>query len=716
LPPAGLAVAFLMAKDKYRYFRVEARELLDGLTRGILALERTPDDRAAVGLLLRLAHTLKGAARVVQLPAIADLAHAAEDVLAPHRDAASPPVPREAVDALLGHVDGMAARLTELDAPAQEPAGPATAATGAGPRSAAGPTPAPPGPAVALRAVEPHQSLRVELPEVDALLASALEAGVHAAALRRGLSELGHARELTRALADQLARRHADAAPAPPPARLRGLVDELARVLGASQRALAARADRAEREIGQLRGAAERLRLVPARAIFGALERAVRDAARSLGREAELEGRGGEVRIDAHLLTPVRDALLHAVRNAVAHGIEAAAERAAAGKPLVGRVRVEVERRGSSLVFRCRDDGRGVDVEGVRAAASRKGLVSETEAAALDAEQLSALLLRGGISTSRGVSAVAGRGVGLDVVRDIAARLGGTAALRSEPGRGATLELAVPLSLSAVRALHVEAGGAIAAIPLEAVERSVHVRLERLARGPDAPGLSHEGEVIPFLPLASLLRGAAEEPRPRRRAWSALVVRAGGQRVAVGADRLLGTSEIVVHPVPEHARAAAFVLGAALDGEGQPRLVLDPAGLVAAARAVTAPPERRRTRLPVLVVDDSLTTRMLQQSILESAGYEVELAVSGEEALEKARRRRFGLFLVDVEMPGMDGFEFVRTTRADPELAAAPAVLVTSRAAPEDRRRGLEAGASAYVVKSEFDQQRLLATIERLTS
>jgi two-component system chemotaxis sensor kinase CheA len=176
-----------------------------------------------------------------------------------------------------------------------------------------------------------------------------------------------------------------------------------------------------------------------------------------------------------------------------------------------------------------------------------------------------------------------------------------------------------------------------------------------------------------------------------------------------------GTADVVVRPLPSFVEVEAVVAGAALDAEGNPRLVLDPAGLVAAvARGAAAPePGPRAERPPILVVDDSLTTRMLEQSILQSAGYEVELAVSAEEALEKARGRRFGLFVVDVEMPGMDGFEFVRVTRADPRLAA-PAILVTSRGAPEDRRRGAEAGASAYVVKSEFDQGRLLAKIEEL--
>jgi two-component system chemotaxis sensor kinase CheA len=194
-----------------------------------------------------------------------------------------------------------------------------------------------------------------------------------------------------------------------------------------------------------------------------------------------------------------------------------------------------------------------------------------------------------------------------------------------------------------------------------------------------------------------------------------VIVRAGARLVAVGADRVGGTSDVVVRPLPPWVDPDPAVAGATLDGEGNPRLVLDPAGLLAAVEGgatarVDAP---RAPRAPVLVVDDSLTTRMLEQHILETAGYEVEVAVSGEEALEKARARRFGLFVVDVEMPGMDGFEFVRVTRADPRTAA-PAILVTSRAAPADRQRGLDAGASAYVVKSEFDQGRLLELIDGL--
>jgi two-component system, chemotaxis family, sensor kinase CheA len=679
-----------MAKDRYRYFRVEARELLEGLSRGILDLEKSPGDKALVARLLRLAHTLKGAARVVQQRELGDLAHAAEDALGPHRDEGSPPVSLDHVNALLGIVDDIAAGVAALD-PAPARVDGATAAE------------RPP--------EEAFHSIRVDVRELDALLAAVLEAGVQVTTLRRQLAGLDHVEEVARALSDQLARRGGAGGGAPQ--RAGALVEELRRALGEVRRGLTTRTDHAASEIADVRSSADRLRLLPARAVFAALERSARDAARELDRSIAFVTAGGDVRVDAGVLASVRDALLHVVRNAVAHGIEKPGDRAAAGKPPAGTIRVEAERRGRRVVFSCRDDGRGVDAERVRAAAVQKGLASAEEARALDGEALAALLLRGGLSTSGTVNAVSGRGVGLDVVRDTAARLDARVSLHTEAGRGTTFEIEVPVSVAALTALRVEAGGATAAVPLDAVRRTAFVRPDEVVRLGDAAGVEHEGAVIPFVSLARVL--GAPATTTGRRFWSTVVVQAGERLVAVGADRLAGTSDVVVRPLPAFVDADPAVGGAALDAEGNPQLVLDPAGLLAAGNVATASPEdgARAERAPILIVDDSLTTRMLEQSILESAGYEVELAVSGEEALEKARARRFGLLIVDVEMPGMDGFELVRVTRNDPRTAA-PAILVTSRAAPEDRQRGLKAGASAYVVKGEFDQGTFLATIERL--
>ena len=680
----------MTAKDRTRWFRIEARELLDGLSRGVLELEHAPADRALVARLLRYAHTLKGAARVVQEQAIGDLAHAAEDVLAAHREEGGPPVPRDRIDGLLRTLDAIGSAVAALE-PAAQPAAGAVAAT-----------PAQPAPEDALRAV------RVDLREMDALLEAVLEAGVHVTGLRRQVAELDHVQELARALAEQLAAPREGAAP-----RLRALADELRRALDEVRRSIGSQADHAANEIGQVRDSADRLRLLPASVAFGALARTARDATRTLGKTVTFTTSGGDVRVDAHVLAAIRDALVQVVRNAVAHGIEDAVARARAGKPAAGRVEVRAERRGARVAFTCHDDGRGLDAPAVRRAAVRAGHVGAEEAEALDGEALAKVLLRGGLSTRHAADAISGRGVGLDVVRDTAARLSAEVSLTSAPGAGTTFQIVVPVTLTAMSVLHVEAGGVAAALPLDAVRLAAFVETGAVVETPAGAAIEHAGSLVPFVPLSRVLGRPDGE---RRRAWSALLVEGGGRVAALGADRLVGTSEVVVRPLPTFLEAEGSVAGAALDAEGNPRLVLDAAGLVAAALGLAAPLHAvpPRATAPILVVDDSLTTRMLEQSILEAAGYEVDLAESAEEALERARARAYGLFVVDVEMPGMDGFEFVRVTRADARLSATPAVLVTSRAAPEDRRRGLDAGASAYIVKSEFDQGKLLAVIREL--
>jgi two-component system chemotaxis sensor kinase CheA len=268
------------------------------------------------------------------------------------------------------------------------------------------------------------------------------------------------------------------------------------------------------------------------------------------------------------------------------------------------------------------------------------------------------------------------------------------------------------MSLAAVRAIVVESAGARLAIPLDAVRETVRLGPSDFRRSDRGDAVARGGKIIPFVPLRRALR----QPAPSQGdTWSAVVLDVGERSAAIGVDRLRGALDVVVRPLPPGVAADAVVAGACIDLEGNPELVLDPNVLVELAEASGGlGAEERRDIVPLLVIDDSLTTRMLEQSILESAGYVVELAVSAEEGLEKAREKRYGLFIVDVEMPGMDGFEFVRQTRADPVLSRTPAILVTSRNAPEDLERGKRAGANAYIVKGEFDQTFLLTRIREL--
>jgi two-component system chemotaxis sensor kinase CheA len=683
-----------MAKDPYKYFRIEARELLEQLTQGILHLEKYTVAPDFIARLLRVAHTLKGAARVVKQASIAELVHRFEGLLAGHREAAQPLSKAEGSE-LLRLLDEITSLLQALEPTGdREAKGPARAA-----------------------AEEPLETLRVEMHEMDSLLRGVTEAAVQLGAVRKDLGATGRLRDLTELLVDQLAARPGDngAGASAALSRARSLTEDLRTDLDRLTRSLAGNIERAEGRLGEIRDIAHRLRLIPAQTVFPSLDRAVRDASQALGRRVDFQATGGEVRLDANVLASLRDALMHVVRNAVTHGIEDEAERIAAGKPPGGRVQLTVERRGARVSFTCADDGRGVDVEAVRKAAVARGLVDPSEAHALPADQILTLLRTGGLTTSGHVTELSGRGIGLDVVRATAARLKGEMNIRSEPGRGATVEVQVPVSIASLQGLVVEAAGAAATIPLDAVRQALRVSDTDVARSPHGESILHDDQVIPFLPLERILRLSGSN-RHRPRAWSAVVVQAGNRSVAVGADRLLGTCAVIMRPLPDLVEADSVVSGASLDAEGNPQLVLDPSGLVAAAeRGLDAVhDEGGPQHPPILVIDDSLTTRMLEQSILESAGYEVDLAVSGEEALAKARARAYSLFIVDVEMPGMDGFGFMAEARSDPTLRDVPAILVTSRSAVEDRRRGEQAGARAYIVKNEFDQQQLVNTIRRL--
>jgi two-component system chemotaxis sensor kinase CheA len=685
-----------VGRDPYEYFRVEAREILEGLGRGVLQIEKGAAPETAGGL-LRLAHTLKGAARVVRQRAIAEKAHAIEEALAPLREPGAT-VAREGIDRVLKLVDEISAEVASLGVVDAVPVAPATQAR------------AP--------IEDALRTIRADVTEMDALLDGVTEASVQLRSLRRTAGAVEQARRLADLIVEQAAPGRVPettrATAGPSSAKLRPVADELRALLSGVERTLTGAVEQADRELHEVRDAAERLRLLPVDALFTSLERATRDSAQALGKEAVFVGRGGEVRLEAHVLGVVQGALIQMVRNAVAHGIESATERVRARKPSVGRVELEVVRRGNRVTFLCRDDGRGIDLDAVRRVAEQRGLLAAGSAARTTGELLR-LLLKGGLTTAAAVTEASGRGIGLDVVREAAARLGGDVTVETEKGRGTAIALVAPLSLSSIDALLVEAGAVSAAIPLDAVRRTLRIAAGDVTRTAEGDSIVYEGKVIPLFPLARSLAGWTGAPMPTG-GQSVVVIAGPTALAAVGVTRLRGIANVVVRPLPALSPPAPEVAGAALDADGTPQLVLDPAGLVATALRGdgAVPRDGGASAAAVLVIDDSLTTRMMEQSILESAGYEVDLATSAEEGLEKAQRKRYQLFLVDVEMPGMDGFTFVARTRADPELREVPAILVTSRSAPEDRRRGEDVGASGYIVKGDFDQKQLLTAIRKL--
>jgi two-component system chemotaxis sensor kinase CheA len=680
-----------MGQDPYRYFRPEARDLVDQFAKGVLDLEKGGSGAGAIQRLLRLAHTLKGAARVVKQSDIANRAHAIEDALSPFRDSGDD-IGREQIDVILEHLDEIGNRLVTL-APAEDHPAQRKSDSEESPRT-----------------------VRADIAQTDVVIEGVAETHVLLNELRSAVHGVEQARHLADRLSAQLVPSRSSESgrqSAGSPRQRLAIAEELHRKFGNIERNLGSIIDQMDRELRQLREAAEGLRLVSAGSLFTALERTARDTALALSKQVTFEGKGADIRLDSHVLEIVQGALIQIIRNAVAHGIELAGERTSAGKPAVGRVSVHVSRRGRRIVFECRDDGRGVDLDAVRRVALLRGLTAPT-AKELDAEALVRMLLRGGISTSKTVTDLSGRGIGLDVVREALERLDGEVVFRTDRGVGTTFELVIPPSLASMEALFVETGGTggAVAIPLDAVRRTQRVAAADIARGTPGTSILYEQQAIAFMTLSSALAGARWSAD---RDWTAIVVKGTQGLAAIGVERLLGTARIVVRPLPQLMTASPVIVGAFLDAEGNPQLVLDPDGLVAAAhRGDAGELESAPARRPVLVVDDSLTTRMLEQSILESAGYEVDVADSAEQALDLVRRKRYALTLVDVEMPGMDGFTFIERIRADAALHDMPAILVTSRAAPEDRQRGRDVGAQGYVVKSEFDQAELLTMIKPL--
>lgn len=683
-----------MANDPYKYFRLEARELLTQLGSGILELEKHGNTDNRVQRLLRIAHTLKGASRVVKLVDIAEIAHAIEDALSPVR-APGKAVPRDIIDKVLKHLDEIEMLYKNLSAP---------------------PSAAVPVQAIATPAIEEQfRTVRADIAEMDALLDGVLETHTLLNGLRSVPRRLAEGSQLVSVLLAQLSQRSGRESNRQVTAaldRAHNTADELRKLLSRLEGSLDLGIERMDRELHQLRGSAEQLRLVSVGSVFSALERLARDVAMSEGKSVTLQTLGGDIDLDAYVLNTLQGALVQILRNAIAHGIEPENERKAAGKPPVGTLKLTATRRGAFIEFRFEDDGRGIDMVAVRKKAEDAGILAR--GARASDEELTSLLLRGGISTSTQVTATAGRGVGLDIVSVAASQLKGKVEVKSQPGRGTAFQLTVPISVSSIEGLIVEAAAETVTIPLDAVKVCLRVGAGEISNAATGASILFESQAIPFVPLSRALFNRAEPPRS---AWSTVVLATTAGLAAVGVDRLVGTARTVVRPLSARVPPSRLLAGASLDAEGNPQLVLDAVGLIDEAPRIAASEDAAVSeRIPILVVDDSLTTRMLEQSILESAGYACDIAASGEEGLEAIRRKSYALVLVDVEMPGIDGFTFVEQVRADPVWHSLPVILVTSRNTPEDIRRGEEVRANGYVVKSEFNQTKLLGMIRPLVA
>ncbi|WP_332674056.1 hybrid sensor histidine kinase/response regulator [Aromatoleum sp.] len=517
-------------------------------------------------------------------------------------------------------------------------------------------------------------------------------------------------------------------------------------------------AEREQRTLGGLADAMQddvkQMLLQPFGVVFELLPRLARDLARDSGKEAELRIDGEAIEIDRRILEQLKDPLIHLVRNAVDHGIEAPAERVRRGKGARGRIHVAVvSKEGNRVELRITDDGAGIDARKVAAAAVALGLVTPAEADALPDAAACALVYASGLSTSPVLTGISGRGLGLAIVREKIEKLGGSIAIESPAEGGTAFRIVLPTSLANFRGLLVGVGDSRFVIPTRDVERVARIGASSVRTAGNRDAIELGGEALSLVRLADVL-GVPSAPASRdARHLCVAVLASEGRRIALAVDAVLGDQEVLVKGLGPQLRRVRNVAGATVLGAGRVVPILSVPDLMKSAladaalapppdtatkgagasrtsgsaeagsgasastlrTAALAAPDDKQARLSLLVVEDSVTSRTLLKNILESSGYDVATAVDGVDALTALHTGRFDLVVSDVEMPRMDGFALTQWIRQDRKLADLPVVLVTALASREHRERGVEAGANAYVVKSSFDQSDLLAVIRRLT-
>jgi two-component system chemotaxis sensor kinase CheA len=467
------------------------------------------------------------------------------------------------------------------------------------------------------------------------------------------------------------------------------------------------------RSLNDLQDRAMRTQMVPVSTITDQLHRAVRDLSRAQGKEIRWEARGTDTELDRSVLHQLSDSLLHLVRNAVDHGVEAPPDREAAGKPAQAIIRLHAMQLGSEVIIAVTDDGRGIDVDGVSRQAARQGIDTE----AMTEEELLALTFQPGLSTTQFVTDVSGRGVGLDVVRANVDAAHGRVEVRSRPGAGTEFRIIVPITVAVLRCLLVEAGGQGFALPFHRVLLSQAYEPANVSRAEGRPVVWVDGHPVPFQALTETL-GLPGDPSGK---GPVVVLADTSRKHAFQVDRLIGQRDVVVKALNPLLTQLPMIAGASVEPDGSVLVVLDPPGLIQralrASRSHGLPAPVKQTnahRRSILVVDDALTIRELQRSILERAGFEVRVATDGVNALSILASESSDLVLTDIEMPNMDGFALTEAIRAHPTLANIPVLILSSRSSEADRQRGLDAGADGYIAKSGFDETSLLTAVNRL--
>lgn len=750
-------------------FKDEAREHLQTISEGLDTLGRGPDEsqqQEQIEFVFRAAHSLKGAARSVNLAGIETVCQSMESVFASLKKQTISLTPDllkllyQAVDIVTQIVDadfqnanaskGAATVITRrLEMVAQGRLVSNSVSQQIQPLRTVPVEPAPPEPLSTVNAASRSHTIRVATSRLDKLLleseemlALKLMSGHRTEQLKSLLSFVKqwdkdwirvapYVRRARQTVIEPLA----DSVNRPAEPEMTGLLEFLERnqeFIQSLEGLLSKISTECEREHRAVSGMVDTLLLdvrqtvmFPFATLIEGFSNLVRSLAQDEGKEAELIIRGEHFEIDRRILEGLKDPIIHVLRNSIDHGLEKPDERVRNGKPARGTITVFVSQHSSTQIeLVISDDGRGIDVARVRKVIAELSLVSAADVAQLSDKEVLSFIFHSGLSTSPVISDISGRGLGLAILQDQVEKLGGTISVDTRPQNGTTFRLLLPLTVATFRAVLIKAGGQVFAIPTNNVERVLRSNKNDIRTVENKETIRFDDRILSLVSLSEVLEmNQIERSRSSSSDISIIVLGIAGNRIAFRVDEILNEQEILVKNLGKQLSRVRNIAGATVLGTGNVIPVLNVRDLLKSAfrpAATTARLERRAVRSEqakvksILLAEDSITSRALLKNILESAGYYVQTAIDGIDAFTKLKTEQFDLLVSDVEMPRMNGFDLTTRIRADRTLADLPVVLITALASREDREKGVDAGANAYIVKSSFDQSNLLEVIARM--
>ncbi len=739
-----------MKIDKSKYFArfaAEAVEHLAKMNEAILALEKNAGDQEMIKLVFRSAHTIKGSSRMLGLSHIGELAHKLEDALEALKNGKAGTgffdVVFRALDMISAMVeqvkagqentqdttglldelqrvsdglvaDGKASVQTPV-ALQEAPAVPASAGekqktpeVGSKGRPSVQDEPIHPG--AKIKRVE---TVRVDTCKLDEATKLVGEMVSNQSRMKQNLASLEALRKESAKNLDIVS-------------NMGGAAD-IADAVEASQRIHATlkqitqyyKNDLAYQSLltEELLERVASMRMLPVSAILDTYHRWVRDIAASCGKKVELVVEGGETELDKMIIEKIGDPLLHMIRNSIDHGLEDPEERKRAGKPETGTIRISSGYDGGIAFIDVSDDGGGIDIGKVKEKALQKKLYDKETLDAMPSNEILHLIFRPGFSTSSFITDMSGRGVGMDVVTDtIVAQLKGSVHMQSEAGKGTTFHIKLPLTLAVMKVFQVTAGDALFGLMVDCIVEVLKVRRSEIIDVVDKKAIRLREKLLPIVELRSILSlpdDAAEQDA------IVVILSYGEELLGVVVDSLVSEENMGIKPLPRHMKNSGLVSGVSVTGKNDIVVVLDTSKVFAMAKNVKTSATAKamgsaRKEVHILVVDDSVNTREIERSILESYGYHVDVATDGLDGYEKSQSFRYDLVVTDVEMPRMDGFSLTERLRKDDAYKHTPIVIVSSRDKEDDKRRGMQAGADAYIIKGSFEQSNLLSTIQTL--